>query len=111
MRVHAVALAVLWVLALVVRSEATEARVSAGHGDVAAYYQVARNLHEGRGFEQDFIADRLAGPTALPTPSNTWWRPLPSIVGWLGMSAAGDASYAAGKRAMLLLSACVPWVA
>jgi hypothetical protein len=111
MRVHAAALVALWLLALVVRFDATAARVSAGHGDVAAYHQVARNLHAGRGFEQDFVADRLAGPTALPTPSNTWWRPLPSIVGWLGMTAAGEASYVAGKRAMLLLSACVPWVA
>jgi hypothetical protein len=111
MRAHVVALVVLWLLALVVRIDATEARTSAGHGDVAAYYQVSRNLYEGRGFEQDFIADRLADPSGLPTPSNTWWRPLPSVLGWLGMAAAGDASYAAGKRAMILVSSFVPWVA
>ncbi|HVS18224.1 MAG TPA: hypothetical protein VMT18_06460 [Planctomycetota bacterium] len=111
MRAHAAALIVLWLLAFVVRVDATAARTSAGHGDVAAYHQVAQHLHEGRGFEQDFVADRLAGPTALPTPSNTWWRPLPSVIGWLGMRAADDPSYTAGKRAMLVLSACVPWVA
>lgn len=111
MRVHVAAFALLWVLAFLVRSDVTELRVGSGHGDVAAYYQVARNLHEGRGFEQDFIADRLADPLSLPTPSNTWWRPLPSIVGWLGMEAAGESSYVAGKRAMIAVSACVPWVA
>lgn len=110
MRAHVLALAALWLLALVARIDATATRVSAGGGDVAAYFQVARHLHEGRGFEQDFIADRLSEPTSLPTPSNTWWRPLPSVVGWLGMAAAGEPTYVAGKRAMLLLSACVPWV-
>ena len=111
MRRHLVALVILWLLALVVRLDATRERISAGHGDVAAYYQVSRNLYEGRGFEQDFIADRLAGPTALPTPSNTWWRPLPSILGWLGMEAADEGSYVAGKRSMIVVSSFVPWVA
>ncbi len=110
MRAHVVVLVVLWLLAFVVRVDATRARTSAGHGDVAAYHQVARNLYEGRGFVQDYVADRLASPTSLPTPSNTWWRPLPSIVGALGMVAAGEGSYEAGKRAMIALSSFVPFV-
>jgi hypothetical protein len=111
MRIHVAAFALLWVLSLWVRSDATALRVSAGHGDVAAYHQVARHLYQGRGFEQDFVADRLADPQGLPTPSNTWWRPLPSIVGWLGMEAAGEDSYTAGRRAMIAVNACVPFVA
>lgn len=111
MRVHLAALAALWALAFVVRGAAIPERASAGHGDVAAYYQVARNLHDGRGFEQDYVADRLAQPSSLPTPSNTWWRPLPSIVGWLGMAVSGESSYPAAQHAMRWLSACLPWVA
>lgn len=111
MRAHALALFGLWLVALVVRLDATAARTSAGHGDVAAYHQVAQHLYEGRGFEQDFVADRLARPTGLPTPSNTWWRPLPSVIGWLGMEVEGAPTYSAGRRAMVALNACVPWVA
>jgi len=111
MRGHVIALVILWLLALVVRLDATRLRTSAGHGDVAAYYQVSRNLYEGRGFVQDFVADRLASPVTLPTPSNTWWRPLPSILGWLGMEVAGDSTYEDGKRAMIFVASFIPWVA
>lgn len=103
-------LALLYAVAYAVRWWITEDRISAGHGDVSAYFQVARNLFLGRGFVQDFVADRLMDPTGLPTPSNTHWLPLPSIIAFLGMKLAGEPSYTAGKLAMIAVSAAFPLI-
>jgi len=101
-------LAALYAVAFGVRVYATQARVSAGHGDVAGYYHVARNLASGRGFVQDFLSEYLNDPRAIPAPSNTWWLPLPSIIAAAGMRLAGDTGYAAAKYAMIAVSSLVP---
>ncbi len=104
---HAAALVLLYAGAVLIRWHANAERQSAGHGDVAAYYHVARNLHQGRGFVQDFVADFLQDPATVPTPSNTWWLPLPSVIAWLGMEACDSGDYAAAKAAMILCSSLV----
>ncbi|MBI4881396.1 MAG: glycosyltransferase family 39 protein [Planctomycetes bacterium] len=104
---HLAALALLYAGAVLVRGHVNAERRSAGHGDVAAYYQVARNLYQGRGLVQDFVADYLQDPASLPAPSNTWWLPLPSLIAWLGMEAGGDADYATARSAMILCSSLV----
>lgn len=107
LRWHILWLVLLFGLAVWVRMFAAQHRTSAGHGDVAAYYHVSQNLYAGRGFVQDFIADFLQDPQSVPTPSNTWWLPLPSILGWLGMVAAGEPTFVAAKRAMILVASLV----
>ncbi len=112
MRNRAVRLAIfliaLYGLAFAVRVYATQTRVSAGHGDVAGYYHVATNLATGRGFVQDFVAEYLQDPRAIPTPSNTWWLPLPSIIAAIGMKVAGATDYVTAKYAMIAVSSLIP---
>lgn len=104
----ALLLIALYVAAFAVRLYATADRVSAGHGDVAGYYHVAKNLAEGRGFVQDFVAEYLEDPRSIPTASNTWWLPLPSIIAATGMWLQGDTSYVAAKRTMIAVSSLIP---
>ena len=104
---HALVIVALYVLAFFVRDHAARHRISAGHGDVAAYYHVSKNLFEGRGFQQDFIADFLQDPESVPAPSNTWWLPLPSIIAWAGMEWAGEPTFVAAKRAMIAVASLV----
>lgn len=98
----------LYVVSFAVRVYVTRERVSAGHGDVAAYFHVAQNLFEGRGFVQDVVFEFLEQPTTLPTASNSWWLPLPSIIAYLGMKVAGEASWRAAQYAMIALSSLLP---
>lgn len=98
----------IYVAAFAVRTYATNTRVSAGHGDVAGYFHVAKNLATGRGFVQDFVAEYLEDPRAIPAPSNTWWLPLPSMIAALGMKIAGETSYVAAKYAMISVSSLIP---
>lgn len=109
-RTYAIVLVLLYLLSLWVRVQGAEHRMSAGHGDVAGYYHVAKNLYAGRGFTQDYIADFLQSPTAVPTPSNTWWLPLPSIIAWAGMEVAGTDEFWAAKGAMIAVAALVPLI-
>jgi hypothetical protein len=104
----ALTLVLLYVAAFAVRVWVTRDRVSAGHGDVAGYYHVAQNLATGRGFVQDFVAEYLEDPRAIPTPSNTWWLPLPSLIAAAGMKIAGDTAYVSAKYAMITLSSLIP---
>lgn len=109
-RFHCFALLALLLASILVRAYAARHRVSAGHGDVAAYYHVSKNLYAGRGFVQDFVADFLEEPQSVPTPSNTWWLPLPSIIAWIGMEIRGEDSYVAAKAAMIAVASLVSWV-
>lgn len=90
---------------------ANEARVTAGHGDTAYYFHVAQNLFAGRGFVCDYVWSFLENPTGVvPAPSHAWWMPGPSILAWLGMVTAGQATYAAAKVAMALVTSVYPAV-
>lgn len=109
-RTTAIVLVLLYVASLWVRVEGASHRDSAGHGDVAGYYHVAKNLYAGRGFTQDYIADFLQSPTGIPTASNTWWLPLPSVIAWIGMEVAGTDEFWAAKGAMIAVAALVPLV-
>lgn len=110
LRFHLLALLALYVLAVGARAVSARHRVVAGHGDVAGYYHVAKNLYAGRGFVQDYVADFLQDPTGVPTPSNTWWLPLPSILAWMGMVVAQSDSYVAAKGAMIAVAALAPLI-
>ncbi len=83
-------------------------RTFVGYGDVANYYTVARNLALGTGFQIDYVWNFLSDPQGMPTPSNVWWMPLPSLLCALGMK-LGDVGYAAAQSSMIVLTSLVPW--
>jgi Dolichyl-phosphate-mannose-protein mannosyltransferase len=106
----AIPFVILFVVSLLVRGYALAERVSPGHGDVADYYSVARNLYEGRGFFVDYIWTFIVDPHGIPNPSNTWWMPLPSILTAIGFVLSGGASYAAAKWTMIVVASLIPFV-
>ena len=56
----------------------------------AFYYAVgARTLAEGGGFSQPFLWNYIGDPTNLVVPSHTYWMPMPSLLGAIGMRLSG----------------------
>ncbi len=76
----------LYGLALVVRALLIWHFPDPAYPDSAYYVDVARALHEGRGFNIDFIwifpevGGGIPANPVLPIPSNAHWMPLASIV-------------------------------
>lgn len=84
-------------------------RVDVNHGDISFYYAVAKNLAEGRGFVIDYIWNFWNHPEGIPTPSNVWWMPLPSVICAIGMK-LGGVTYTAAQNAMILVTSIMPLV-
>jgi|GEM_PF-3009002 len=105
----AAALAALCVLTLLVKLAVNEARTGLNHGDVSFYYTVAKNLAEGRGFVIDYIWNFWDHPEGIPTPSNTWWMPLPSILCAIGMKLFGI-RFAVAQDTMIVVTSVLPLV-
>jgi hypothetical protein len=82
-------------------------RSSVSHGDVAFYYTVAKNLVSGSGFTIDYIWNFWDHPQGIPTPSNTWWMPLPSVICALGMAIFG-VGYATAQATMIVVTSVMP---
>ena len=51
-----------------------------GHADPAFYYNVAQNIHAGRGAQVDFAWHFLSGQPPLPRYAFDYWLPLPSVL-------------------------------
>ena len=99
----------LCLLSLAAKLLANQPRTGLNHGDVSFYFTVARNLAEGRGFVIDYIWNFWDDPQGLPTPSNTWWMPLPSILCAAGMKLFG-ATYAVAQTTMIAATSLLPLV-
>jgi hypothetical protein len=57
----------------------------------AYYYSVnGERLASGHGFSEMVIWHYLDDPAGLPTPSHTYWMPLPSLIAALGYTIRGD---------------------
>lgn len=57
----------------------------------AYYYAVnGERLASGHGFSEMVIWQYLDDPAGLPTPSHTYWMPLPSLIAALGYTIRGD---------------------
>jgi len=82
-------------------------RTQVNHGDVAFYYVVAKNLALGRGFVIDYIWNFWSRPEGIPTFSNDWWMPLPSVLCALGMK-LGGIGYASAQATMIVVSSVLP---
>jgi len=108
-------LAVLFALALLIRTLAALPQQQPNYMDAAYSYVNAVNLAEGRGFVEDFLWNYLGHPKQPPPhPSHLYWMPLTSILAWSGM-VVGGVSYRAAQIPFIIISALLApisyWVA
>jgi hypothetical protein len=97
-------LAVLFLLALLIRWLAALPQQQPNYMDAAYYYVNALNLFQGRGFVEDFIWIYLDNPASVSHPSHLYWMPFTSILAWLGMVVGGQ-TYRAAQLFFVVLSA------
>lgn len=76
-----------------------------------AYYYTTngRQLAEGAGFQEMIIWQFLDNPTGLPTPSHTYWMPLPSILASIGYRLTG--TFGGAQIPFWLLAGLLPLLA
>lgn len=98
----------LFIIGLLVPLVVSRFQTLPGYMDADYYFAGGIQLARGEGFNEPYLWNYLDDPMGLPHPSHTYWMPLASIVSALGMWAIGQDSYAAGRIAFILLSACVP---
>jgi hypothetical protein len=100
--------AILFVIGLIVPFVVSQFQTLPGYMDADYYFAGGVQLASGKGFTEPYIWNYLSNPQGLPHPSHTYWMPLASIVSAIGMWLTGQTTYAAGRAAFILLSACVP---
>jgi hypothetical protein len=105
-----IGLLAVFLLALVVRVLTALPQEQPHYFDAYFYYNVAENLHLGRGFVVDFIWNYLQAPVTVTHPSNLYWMPLSSIIAYLSFAIFG-ASYEAAQVPFILLSSLLPVMA
>jgi hypothetical protein len=98
----------LFVIGLIVPFGISRFQSLPGYMDADYYFAGGMQLARGLGFTEPYLWNYLDDPAGLPHPSHTYWMPLASIVASLGMLLTGQLTYAAGRLAFILLSACVP---
>lgn len=98
----------LFIIGLLVPLAVSRFQTLPGYMDADYYFAGGVQLARGEGFTGPYLWNYLDDPIGLPHPSHTYWMPLASIVSALGMWGTGQDSYAAGRIAFILLSACVP---
>jgi 4-amino-4-deoxy-L-arabinose transferase-like glycosyltransferase len=107
-------LALIFILALLVRLLAIILAHGPGYMDAAYSYDIALNLAHGQGFSEPFLWNYLDDPAGLPHASHLYWMPLPTILAWAGLKLLGE-SYRAAQVPFVLMAALLPlvsyWVA
>ena len=78
-------LAALLVLAFIVRLLTALLLKQPGYTDAYYYAVGAQQLYEGQGFSEPFIWNYLDPPETVSHPGYSYWMPLASILGWLGL--------------------------
>lgn len=99
---------ILFIIGLLVPFGVSRFQSMPGYMDADYYFAGGIQLAEGRGFTEPYLWNYLDDPQGLPHPSHTYWMPLASIVSAIGMWITGQSTYAAGRAAFILLSACIP---
>jgi hypothetical protein len=99
---------ILFILGLVVSFVAARLQPVPGYMDAEYYYAGAIRLHEGYGFTQPFLWNYLDGPVGLPHPSHTYWMPLASFLGAVGMRIASSSDFFSARLVFICLSALLP---
>lgn len=101
---------ILFVIGFIVPFGVSRFQSLPGYMDADYYFVGGMQLAQGKGFSEPYLWNYLDDPSGLPHPSHTYWMPLASIVTAVGMWLTGQSTYAAGRAAFILLSACVPLV-
>jgi hypothetical protein len=83
-------------------------REAVGHGDVAHYFVLARNLIEGRGLWVDYLATWLAAPTSTHTYGAAYWMPMPAWLAVPGMAVRGTDSMRGSCDGLIVLTSLAP---
>ncbi|HYY81173.1 MAG TPA: hypothetical protein VFD04_18625 [Actinomycetes bacterium] len=91
-----------------VRLQAVRHARYAGHADPSFYYQLARNLAEGRGATVDFVWHFLVTPPAVHHYAPDYWQPLPSLLMAAAMRLTGGSGLRTALVASVLAGALVP---
>lgn len=102
-------LAVMFILALLIRLLAIVPIRDPGYMDAAYNYDIALNLARGQGLVEPFLWNYLDNPDGLPHPSHLYWMPLPTILAWVGLILLGQ-TYRAAQVPFAILSAVLPLV-
>ena len=102
--------AVIGVVALVVRILAAVAVPFPIPEDTAYYYGVARNILEGRGLVSDSLWSFQTPPLVFPRPAFEVWLPLPTFLALVPMALFGG-SYAAAQAVPILAGTLIPILA
>jgi hypothetical protein len=103
-------IALVFVVALVVRAIFATQVVFPKPEDTAYYVGVARNLIEGRGLVSDALWSYQTPPLDFPRPAFEVWMPLPSLLASIPMLVLG-ASFGAAQVASVLVGSIVPVLA
>lgn len=74
------------------------------YGDAFYYVVGARTLAEGGGFTQSFLWNYIGDPASIVVPSHTYWMPMPSLLGAIGMRLVGMTYVAAQLPFVILLA-------
>lgn len=102
--------ALVFVVALVVRAYAASQIVFPKPEDTAYYVGVARNLLEGRGLVSDALWSYQTPPLELPRAAFEVWMPLPTFLAAASMAVLGM-SFAASQVPFVIIGAVVPVLA
>ena len=87
-----------------------EPRTTVGHGDSAHYFNLARALRETGSLRVGALGTWFGWPDGLPASGVVFWRPLPAVIGALGMAARGESTYRAASLAMIAVTSLLPWL-
>ena len=104
----------LYGLALVVRALLIWHFPDPAYPDSAYYVDVARALHDGNGFNVDFIwifpevGGSIPAVPTLPIPSNAHWMPLASIVQVPFLAVLGDVAWASAAPFAIIGAIAAP---
>ncbi len=104
MREHGRILILLTLAAIAVRFFTSLLLQQPGYADAYYYAVGAEQLYRGEGFQEPFIWNYLDTPDTVPHPGFTYWMPLASLIGWLGLVLLGP-SFQAMQMPFVLLSA------
>lgn len=100
----------LWItlLALAVQSFWALRMSHPTYFDAFYYTTNAQRLAEGYGFTEQIIWQYLDGPESLPTPSFTYWMPLPALIAAAGYLVSD--SFRAAQFPFWLMVGFLPWL-
>ncbi len=98
----------LYILGVVLSIFCAIPQQSPGYMDADYYFAGGLSLSQGLGFFEPFIWNFLNQPTGIPTPSHTYWMPLPSILAAVGLLFDFEKKFIFAKIPFILLSGLVP---